>query len=570
MHNNNNIYSKYSVSQKSIPSFTSANYYNNYFNEQNQINKPKRKFDDNEIIKIIETCKNNLKRLQNIYINNNQKKFPNYNNNIKIIDNNNYYNYNHINKNIKHYKYINLNKNKNLSIKLPLNNYYKNFNCHNNNKINTNINKLNNQRQGLKQSLSRKSINSNLNTRNSFLNYEYYNLENNKIYDSNQLNYQGYFSQRDFYNIKNNKDLEKNKNKINAQSTHNLLKINKIKNGNKNEIFYKSEKEKYDKNYLTLINDLQKLKSTVVNYKKTNLELKQQIQQLNNKIQILSKKNNKKFINIDNNGNNEEEMKEKCYIRKRINSFRGTKNNKNEENYEFNNGINNIGINNNVPIIKFNSNLDIKCPLNLEKNDQNKKYIRTHIYNSTNDINKYVLKENKSQKEIKLKEKKKSRNILNDFKIVKNSCTTNNSLYLNNYNYNTTRFTQNNNGKIVNISELLYNNTNCNNNNNNNIIDNTLKDEIIEKKIFLKKKNKDILRNIYRTTNCSTNLDMNELYKITKNNNLELSNINQSQIPKNEIIINLSRISSDKNNNNKKKCNSSLNIFNNYIYQKKN
>ena len=579
MHNNNNIYSKYSLSQKSIPTFTSTNYYNNYFNEQNQINKPKRIFDDNEIIKIIENCKNNLKRLQNIYINNNQKKFPNYNNNIKFIDYNNYYNYNHINKNIKYYKCNNLNKNKNISIKLPLNNNYKNFNGNNTNKINTNINintnKSNNQKQGLNQSLSRNNITNN-NLNNNFFNYEYCNKENNKIYDCNQLNYKGYFSQRDFYNNKDNKDIEKNKNKINVQSSNNLLKINKNKNGNKNDVFYKNEQEKYNKNYLILINDLKKLKSTVVNYKKTNLELKHQIQQLNNKIKILSKKNNTKFLNIEYDSNNEEEMKEQCYIKKRINSFRGKINNKNEEKYEFNhdnNDINNIGINNNIRIMKFNSNLDKNGPLKLEhKNNQNKKYINTHIYNSTNDINKYILKQNKSEKEIKIKEKKKSRNIFNDFKIIKNSSTTNNSLYSNNYNNNnTTRFTQNNNGRIANISELLYNNTNYNNNNN--IIENNLKDEIIEKKIFLKKKNKDS-KNIYRTTNCSTNLDMNELYKMTKNNNnnfSDTSNVNQSQFPKNEIIINLSRISSDKNNNNKnkKKYNSSLNIFNNYIYQKK-
>ena len=66
-----------------------------------------------------------------------------------------------------------------------------------------------------------------------------------------------------------------------------------------------------------MINDLNSLKSTVINYKKTNIELKNQIQQLNSKIEMLTNRNKKDILN------KEEKIKEKCYIKKRISSFKG-------------------------------------------------------------------------------------------------------------------------------------------------------------------------------------------------------------------------------------------------------
>ena len=52
------------------------------------------------------------------------------------------------------------------------------------------------------------------------------------------------------------------------------------------------EKDQYNRNYLKLLDSLEVLKSQVNNYQKTNLELKKEIQLLNNKISILSKKDN--------------------------------------------------------------------------------------------------------------------------------------------------------------------------------------------------------------------------------------------------------------------------------------
>lgn len=98
MHNINSLYSKYSFSHKCNPSsnliYKSDIYFDNYINEKSQNNKPKRKFDNIEINKIIESCKNNLKRLRNTYIN--QINITNQNNNLIINDDfkNNNYKYN--------------------------------------------------------------------------------------------------------------------------------------------------------------------------------------------------------------------------------------------------------------------------------------------------------------------------------------------------------------------------------------------------------------------------------------------------------------------------------------------
>ena len=61
MFNTNKCWNKSSFSQKNMSIcnhlFTSENFYNYYLKEKSPINKPKRKFNDFEINKIIEKCK---------------------------------------------------------------------------------------------------------------------------------------------------------------------------------------------------------------------------------------------------------------------------------------------------------------------------------------------------------------------------------------------------------------------------------------------------------------------------------------------------------------------------------
>ena len=579
MYNNNILPNKYSFSQRNIPIlntvFTSDNYTYNYFNDQSPINKQKRSFNDFEINKIIESCKKNLSRLKNTYIikndglsNKNNIIFNDYNNNCK-------YNYNNcFQKSQKNLNNYNFDRNDKLFKNLPSNNIhninYNYFNYLNKNKIGDN--KLN---QRIKNSLSR---NNNFNI-NNYFNSDYQNKENNIIHNNNnnQTIFQGFSLEREFYN---NKDLEikRNKNGVNNKQQNKNNNSKKMKNNSKDKVRIPNiEQEKYKQNYLTLVNDLKNLKSTVVNYKKTNLELKKQIQILNNKIQMLSKNNNNQTNNLNNN-KNEDEIREKCYIKKRINSYRGKINNK-ENDIIIKKHINNMRIFPEGSPTKINSNFDIKNNLNFEDEDVNNKYInRNTCYNSIKDINKYIEKRNKSQKNIKIKDKFKSRNLSDEFRIAKYNTSnfieeySNSSLYINN-NINTSGV-PNPNGKIDNVSEIIYNNTinSFVNNNHNEKKNSSKKDEIIEKRIFLKKKNNknfDQVKNNYRTTSCSSNPDIKDLYKITKNNNLDISNCNQYQFPKNEneIIINFNKIIGQ----NKKplKNKSYSNLQNNYVYQKK-
>ena len=544
--NNIIVPNKYSFSQKNIPisnAIFTENYTYNYYNDQSPINKPKKRFNDFEINKLIESCKKNLNRLKSTYIFKNSANFQNQNNNIIFNDYNNNYNYNYITKSHKNLN-KNLNRNNEMITKLPSNsihnNNYNYFNSLNRNKIRANK---------VKHSFSR---NNNFNFTNNF-NSDYHNKENILIDNNNQQTFQGLNSQRNFYN---NKELESYRNKkgVNYQQNKNN-NIKKRKNSNRDKI-YKIEQEKYKQNYLILINDLKNLKSTVVNFKKTNLELKQQIQLLNNKIQMLSKNNNNH--NSNNNEKNEDEIKEKCYIKKRINSYRIKNSGKTKI---IKNKINNINRFPEGSPIKFNSKLDIKYNSHFENEDEN-----------AQNINKCIKKRNKSQNNIKPKDNFRSRNLTDEFIMTKFNTSnfldeySNSSLNLNNNSEIT-----NANGKKTNFSEIIYNNT-INTTNNNiyrEINYNSKKNVMIEKRIFLKKKNNDQIKNNNRTTSCSSNPDIKDLYKITNNNILDNSVGKQNQFKnnENEIKINFYRKSGGLKKSSKYKSYS--NILHNYVYQKK-
>ena len=581
MHNINSLYSKYSFSHKCNPSsnliYKSDIYFDNYINEKSQNNKPKRKFDNIEINKIIESCKNNLKRLRNTYIN--QINITNQNNNLIINDdfkNNNYkYNNNEINSNeiynSKHY--INTNLNKNID-NLSLNNIKNKVNLNNRNSTsmyNANIYEINNFENKNKPSLSRNDINDNLNNQKELYYSEYYNKENNKKYNIYQNNYQGFLSQRSSNKSKN----KTNQNYPNKNSFHfdKNNKKNKIRNRNKQkEKIIIIEKDKFSKNYIKILNDLNNLKSTVVSYKKSNIELKKEIQNLNKKIQILSKKNNREINEISKFNNSREEImkiKEKYYIKKRVNSHKGgIKYNNNESIFE--DRIRNMRMFNKYESpIKFNSNLDIHYNSFL-KND--------NIINNNNNFNSLInidplekQTNNKYKKNMREKLKNKSRNFSIDYQNEKFISSNNgyNENKINSYNINNLGVHNNKNGKMTNFSDIIYNNDNNNCNN----FNNSKKDEIIEKRILLKKNKNNQLINYNKTTNYSSNLDVNELYKLSQNNILDISNIKNSKLIRNEINTNLCGVSTEQNNINQNKkniqYNSFSNLFNNYIYKKK-
>ena len=258
MYNNNNLSNKYSFSQKNIPInnpiFTSENYLNQYFNEQSPNNNQKRKFDEKEINKILESCKKNLKRLQNKYMNRNPIYFSTQNNNT-ILNRNNQTN-NYISKNnIQKKKYLYEFKKRhpsNTNTNIYSNNFYpSDINIINDNKFNNNLNNR------IKRPLSR-NINKNicLNNKNDFFYSEQYIIDNNKIYNNNQINLQGFLSQRNLYNNENN---QKYSNKVYCKMNKNNRNEEKVKKLDKAQ-------DKYKINYITLINDLNDLKKTVVNY----------------------------------------------------------------------------------------------------------------------------------------------------------------------------------------------------------------------------------------------------------------------------------------------------------------
>ena len=585
MYNDNNFCSRYSFSQRNlIPKsntiFASSNYSNNYYYNKNLLNNMKKKFNDFEINKIIESCKKNLKKLHHTVYD--IKKDPS-------IYNKENYQTNVINRNISSSLKMLPNTNKNNQKNIYT--YY----LGNNNDYSTNINQINKNKINIigynnKALTSRNNkINRNISYKDEYFHSDYYN--SNEYYDdiinNSQKNFKSILTQRDNFKNKNNYNHKSYKNILNNQ-TNNNIKVNKTKNRNKqnNNKIYTIEQQQYNKNYLTLVNDLEELKSTVVNYKKTNLELKQQIERLNNKINLLSNKNRNIIINNNNEKEIEKEkeknIKDKCYIKKRINSYTYKGKIINKEKNLLNNDNNTIDICNNVCHPKLDPNNDFKYNLYLEKeNKKNENNINSY-YNCLNDMN-YIQNQNQNnfQNNKKDRGKYKSRNLSNDFKYAKNNTPNvkdeiTSSMYLNNNNNNSEASNNNNYGKIINISEILYNKTSnsMNNNSNNNISNynnNSPKDEIIEKKVLLKKTNNDLLKNFFGTTSCSSNPDINELYKMTKNNISNMSNINKSHLQKNEILINMSRFSLDKNNNNNKKYykNKSTSNLKTYIYHKK-
>ena len=686
MYNNNKLRNHYSLSQKRIipisnPIFPTNNhlnnYYNNYFDSFSSKNNINRKYDVSEINQIIENCRNNLKRLQNTYIQFNNASPSKYNtqkdNNLIINDYNNKNIKNNrnnlmrrhskshknihislmhltndiINKKKKNYNIDNkINYNINDEKEYDIDNYNidsknnfidnKNYNIDDNNNIYNNhddnynidnssyylnLNNIN-KNQPFPQNKYRPSLsrNKNLNKKNDNFYSDYFSKEStlNK-FNNNKINYLGLSSNRNYYN-KNKHDI-KSYNTLNYSKMSQNSKINNYFSKEKKNINVCSiENEQYNKNYLKLLNSVEKLKSTVNNYQKTNLELKQQIQQLNNKLTILS--NREQYNNLKNNNNISdkdiksddeiEKVKDNYYIKKKVNSFKGKSfiNYDEKNNLDNNNNYNSM-IQRNTSQNNFRTNLDSKYNLIIKKEE-----IKNDNYNYNNDIiidnvckktlklNK-LIKKNKAKNIIKRNLSKNfntpnSSRIKSNFTLyndnIGNSINSNNNNYDNNNNSNlgiNNNSNNNINGGIkINNNELINKkisikninneftkkiNYNINNkdkdkdkiNNNINNNNNLKKVEIIKKKVSLKKQITDHKKNNHGTISTNS-LDINEICKINDNNKIiDVSNINQSYFQKNEIIIDLSRISSDRTYRNKIRNKSVPNIVNNYIYKKK-
>ncbi len=455
------------------------------------------------------------------------------------------------------------------------NNY--NYNRNDYNIIKNQINKteINNNNYNNKALTSRNKI---LNNKDGyFFSYFPKNCDNNNneysndIINNSQINYKKILSYRN-KKIKNI-FLQKSYKNLLMSKMNDISNFSRNKNKNKNndKIYKIEQKQCNNNNYLTLVNDIEKLKSTVVKYKKSNLELKQEIEKLNKKILFLSNKNNNSCTKVKN----------KCYVKKRINSYKGRNNSKENEQF-IKKKINTIEIiYKSVSQKELKSNHKNKSNLFLDKeesNDKNKNNMKIY-YNCFNDVN-YKENPNNILKNINIKDKYKSRNLSNDyiFKNNKNSNKRDGNISSILFNHNNSEIFNNDYGKIVNISQIYYNKTSTSlddiNINNNIFNNNSSKDDIIEKKILLKKENKDQLKYNFKKINLSSSPDIKKLYIINKNNIFYSSKTirtTKSNLQKNEILINMSRLSSNKKNHKKQKLIFKKPILNldNYIYHKK-
>lgn len=535
------------------------NYYENYFNDRSQQMKIKRKFNDTEINNIIESCKQNLMRLQNTCIQFNKKpiNFSDRNNNNLMIDN-------YMNKNINYKNNYNKRRNSKRSIDISLlKKSYENidngtdesnkYQFINNNYSRNNNSTKNNELKFIKYNNSKSSFSgkdNNLFYQNDKNYSDFENINHDNTSGNNNIYFQGNLSHRNYAN---------NNYRLNEK-----LIINKYRHKQKYSL-HKLEKEQYNRNYIKLLDSLEVLKSKVNNYQKTNLELKKEIQLLNNKITILSKKDNNynKLIDISIKSNEESEKKannskDKYYVKKRINSYRGSNNN-NEQ-------IKNSFIRMNKLPSQSYYNLKIESNLNLEKEEIKNQNINNYNYV---DENNNIENSNKNEK---------IRNLFNKYKTLNNNELKTNYLKKNekyNYLYRNNLIGENNciSGRIASINQIIYNqinNKNLNempkkivNNekikfNSNNHNDKEKENKIIKKKVFLKKQLSKVNHFIMDKNN---ELDKNKKYNI-------LSRVNNNET----TFVKLSRTSSDIYYKNKIKNKSFPNIHNNYnifIYKKK-
>jgi hypothetical protein len=397
-----NIISNHKIPEKEYYN----NYYDHYFNDRSQQIKIKRKFNNNEINNIIESCKQNLMRLQNTCVQYNKKSinFSNQNNNNLMIDN-------YMNKNITYKNNYNKRRNSKRSVDFSLlkksyddidngtdeNNKYKiinnNYSRNNNNTSKSNELKFFKQNKS-KSYFSRKDNNLYQNEKN-YSDYE--NIKYDNTNDKNNIYFQGNLSHRNHIN---------NNYRLNEK-----LIFNKYRNKQKYSL-NRLEKDQYNRNYLKLLDSLEVLKSKVNNYQKTNLELKKEIQLLNNKISILSKKDDSynKLIDISIKSNEESgkkanNSKDNYYIKKMISSYRGSRGKR----YNNNDHINSLIKMNQFPSQSL-YNLKIKDKLNLE-NKENKN--RNYFNNKDN----YEDKNNDFESSNKIK---KTRNLFNKYQILNN------------------------------------------------------------------------------------------------------------------------------------------------------
>ena len=546
MYNNipTNQYQTNIISNQKIPKKEYYNnYYDHYFNDRSQQIKIKRKFNDNEINNIIESCKQNLMRLQNtcVQFNKSPINFSNQNNNNLMIDN-------YMNKNMTYKNNFNERRNSKRSVDFSLlkkpydeiehgtdeNNKYKiinnNYSRNNNNTTKSNELKFFTQNKS-KHSFSRKDNNLFYQNEKNYSDYE--NAMSGNTNDKNNIYFQGNLSHRNYAN---------NNYRLNEK-----LLFNKYRH-KQNYSLNRLEKDQYN----------------------SNLELKKEIQLLNNKISILSKKDNSynKLIDIsiksdEESGKKANNSKDKYYIKKMISSYRGSK----EKRYNNNDHINNLIKMNQFPSQSF-LNLKIKDNLNLE-NKENKNGNYFNNKDSYADGNNDIESSNKN---------KKTRNLFIKYKTLNNNLIKTNNLKRNekcSYLYRNNMIAENNssNGRVTlynqlnnnptknnNINEIpkkiLYNNQNISYNNN---INNNKESEnkIIKKRVFLKKQ--------LSKPNNFINAKRNEL-DIKKKNNIGFRANN------NEGIIELNRTSSDIYYKNKIKNKSFPNIHsnnNNFIYKKK-
>ena len=564
MHNKilTNQYQTNFISNQKIPEKDYYNnYYENYFNDRSQRVKIKRKFNDNEINNIIESCKQNLMRLQNTCVQLNKKPI-----NFSIQNDNNLMINNYMNKNITYKNNYNKRRNSKRSVDFSLlkksyndidngideNNKYKiinnNYSRNNNNTTKSNELKFYKQNKS-KLSFSKKENNLLYQNEKNYSDYE--NAKHDNTNDKNNIYFQGNLSHRNYVN---------NNYRLNEK-----LIFNKYRHKQKYSL-NRLEKDQYNRNYLKLLDSLEVLKSQVNNYQKTNLELKKEIQLLNNKISILSKKDNSynKLIDISIKSNEESgkkinNSKDKYYVKKMISSYRGSREKSNNNNEL----INSLIKMNQFPSQSF-FNLKIKDNLNQE-NKENKNGNYFNNKDNYKDENNGIENSNKN---------KKTKNLFNKYKTLNNNIIKTNKLKKNekySYLYRNNMIAENNsiNGRIA-LYNQLNNNLTKNNNLNeipNKIVKNNEKinynnnkeseNKIIKKKVFLKKQ--------LSKSNNFINVKNNILEKKKKNNIINMGN-------NNEGIIELNRTSSDIYYKNKIKNNSFQNIhsnYNNFIYKKK-